>query len=169
MTPVIEIAVEADAWSAAGNLEDLSARAVAAAIAETRVELMQGAELSLLFTDDAAIRELNRTWRAQDKPTNVLSFPAADPDALARAPLLGDIVLAYETIRREAEAERKNFNDHLTHLIVHGFLHLVGYDHEVDADAEVMEARERAILARLHIADPYFEDRSKPDLDHEQL
>jgi probable rRNA maturation factor len=169
MTPVIEIAVEAEAWSAVGDLHELSARAVAAAVAETRVELLQGAELSLLFADDAAVRELNRTWRDQDKPTNVLSFPAADPDALASSPLLGDIVLAYETIRREAEAEQKNFEDHLTHLVVHGFLHLVGYDHEVDAEAEIMESRERAILARLDIADPYFEDRSKPDLDHEQL
>ena len=104
---------------------------------------------------DARLRELNREWRGQDKPTNVLSFPAVPPDRLATSPLLGDIAVAYETARREAEAEDKALPDHLVHLVVHGTLHLLGHDHLDPVEAQRMEALEIRVLAGLGIADPY--------------
>ncbi len=114
-----------------------------------------------MLTDDSAIRVLNRKWRGIDAPTNVLSFPAEIP---AGAPaLLGDIVLAYETVAREARRDGKSFAHHVAHLAVHGFLHLCGYDHERDSDAEIMEQLERTILRRLDIPDPYRTER-KPGL-----
>jgi len=108
-------------------------------------------EVSVLLTDDAAIQELNRTWRGIDKPTNVLSFPAAEK----AGELLGDIVIAYETLHAESAAEGKPFLHHLAHLAVHGFLHLLGYDHATDSQAAAMEGLEREVLASLDIADPY--------------
>jgi probable rRNA maturation factor len=113
-----------------------------------------GAELAIVLTNDSAIRKLNRTWRGKNEPTNVLSFPA-DPHGGPHR-LLGDIVIAYETLAREARAERKPFDHHLAHLAVHGFLHLCGYDHEGDRQAETMERLETAILARLGVPDPYI-------------
>jgi probable rRNA maturation factor len=149
-----DIAIETGHWASI-ELDDLVRRAVAAAHLESRVTLAAAAEVSLLFCDDARIRELNRDWRQIDKPTNVLSFPASDPLRLTQAPLLGDIAIAFETVERESVDERKEFVDHLSHMIVHGFLHLVGFDHETESDAERMEATERRALARLGIADPY--------------
>ena len=108
-----------------------------------------GAELSLMLTDDAEVRQLNARWRGKDKPTNVLSFPGGDPV------LLGDVVLALETVKREAAEQGKRFGDHLSHLVVHGVLHLIGYDHVKTRDAAAMEALERRVLAGLGIADPY--------------
>jgi probable rRNA maturation factor len=116
---------------------------------------MAGADLSLLLTDDRRIRIVNRDWRGFDKATNVLSFPAAPPERIAASPLLGDIVLAYETVVREAEAEGKTKADHLSHLVIHGLLHLLGEDHETETEARRMEALEVEALARLGIADPY--------------
>jgi probable rRNA maturation factor len=114
---------------------------------------MPAAELAVVLTDDSAIRLLNRAWRGVDAPTNVLSFPTKragnDP------PLIGDIVLAYETIAGEARAEHKPFAHHVAHLAVHGFLHLLGYDHVRDEDAELMEQVELDVLRRLAIPDPY--------------
>ena len=111
-------------------------------------------EVSVMLTDDAAIRTLNRTWRGIDKATNVLSFPRRR--RATRLPrLLGDIAIAYETTAREAEDEEKPFADHLAHLAVHGYLHLLGYDHESDDEAETMERLEATILARIDVADPY--------------
>jgi len=112
----------------------------------------------VILTSDRAIRTLNRRWRGRDKSTNVLSFPA--PSARKKpwrgAPRhLGDIVLAYETVAREARAEGKPLDHHLAHLALHGFLHLLGYDHESHGQAEAMERRERRILARLGVPDPY--------------
>ncbi|MDB5641828.1 MAG: rRNA maturation RNase YbeY [Hyphomicrobiales bacterium] len=156
MTIEIDIAVESESWDAI-ELETLVNSAVEAARAESRVVLAPVAEISLLFCDDARIRELNREWRRIDKATNVLSFPAADPARLSQAPLLGDIAIAFETVERESVDERKAFPDHLSHMVVHGFLHLVGFDHEIESDAEAMEAAERRALARLGIADPYAE------------
>jgi probable rRNA maturation factor len=124
------------------------------AIAAAATPDTQDAELSVLLTDDAEIRALNAQWRQQDKPTNVLSFPAPSSGNM-QPRLLGDIVIAYETTAREAETEHKPFEHHLSHLTVHGFLHLLGYDHELDDEAETMERLEREILARLDIADPY--------------
>ena len=117
------------------------------------------AELAIVLDDDSAIRALNRKWRGRNAPTNVLSFPApAAPDGGKRAkssPYIGDIVIAYQTTAREAVAEGKPFKHHLAHLAIHGFLHLLGYDHERDRDAEVMERLERRILKRLAVPDPY--------------
>ena len=111
--------------------------------------------MSLLLTGDAEVQALNARWRGQDKPTNVLSFPAAPAGRLAEAPALGDIALAFETLAREAEAAGVPLADHYRHLVTHGFLHLIGYDHETDEEAERMEALETRILARLGVADPY--------------
>lgn len=151
----IDISVEAGDWPPVAELEALVGRAATAVLAELGVA-GSPSELSVLFTGDAQIRALNAQWRDKDKATNVLSFPAfpvAPGNELP--PMLGDIVLAAETVRAESALESKSFDHHLTHLVVHGFLHLLGYDHETDDDAEEMEALERRILARLAIADPY--------------
>jgi probable rRNA maturation factor len=116
---------------------------------------MGGAEVSVMLSDDARVREVNRAWRKMDKPTNVLSFPAAEADKISSSPFLGDVILAFETVEREAADEDKPFADHVAHLMVHGFLHLIGYDHETDQEAERMEALETRALAELGIADPY--------------
>jgi probable rRNA maturation factor len=136
-------------------------RRIIAAAAPAR---MRGAELSVTLTNDRAIGALNRQWRGRDQPTNVLSFPTPRPAAKptgksghAGAHHLGDIVIAYETTAREARDEGKPFDHHLAHLALHGFLHLLGYDHESHRQAETMERRERLILARLGVPDPYAE------------
>ncbi|MDI6026901.1 rRNA maturation RNase YbeY [Corticibacterium sp. UT-5YL-CI-8] len=151
----IDFMVEAGNWPDEAELRGLVAAAIGAGLAEAEAE-GEGSELSLVFTDDAAIRDLNAQWREKDKPTNVLSFPAfpvAPGDKLP--PMLGDIVLAYETVFREAELEEKPLGNHITHLVVHGLLHLLGYDHETDEEADEMEELERRALARLAIPDPY--------------
>ena len=154
-TPVdIDIFIEAGAWPAEAELTRLVDRAVAAAFAETGVS--GASELSVVFADDAHIQTLNAEWRGKDKPTNVLSFPAFPfPKGGPLPPMLGDIVLAFETVAREAALEDKPVENHITHLVIHGLLHLLGHDHETDAEAEEMEAIERAALARLAIPDPY--------------
>ena len=149
----IDIAVEAPAWSDVADVEDLVRRAVDAAALATGLDVSGEVELSVLLCDDAAIRVLNRNWRGKDKSTNVLSFPAGDTPAGPR--LLGDIALAFETMRREALEEDKPLADHVSHLVVHGFLHLLDHDHETEGDAGAMEALETAILRALGIADPY--------------
>jgi len=152
----IDILVETDGWPEEAALSDLASIAIAAVWDELASGNQPDSELSLVFTDDAAIKELNNDWRDKDKPTNVLSFPAFPiKPGQAPGPMLGDIVIARETVVREAEDEEKSFDHHLTHLIVHGVLHLLGYDHETDDEAEAMEQLERKILARLAIPDPY--------------
>jgi probable rRNA maturation factor len=152
----LDLAVEGGAWPEPAGLEELAHRAMTAALATASDAPADPVEISVLLTDDAAIRELNRHWRGQDKPTNVLSFTAPEPPPGAPGRrLLGDVALAYETVLREAEAENKRFEDHLAHLLVHGALHLLGYDHELEAQAEIMEALEVKALATLGIADPY--------------
>jgi probable rRNA maturation factor len=135
----------------------LARQAAEAALARSHKRIGR-AELSLVLADDAAVRALNARWRGKDAPTNVLAFPVADPTILPPdgAPLLlGDIVLAYETVSREAEEQHKPLADHLRHLVVHGVLHLLGYDHTNPADAAAMEDREIAILAELGVPNPY--------------
>jgi probable rRNA maturation factor len=150
-----DIVVTADCWRAEPGAEDIVQRAIGVAAGEAAAPI-HAAELAIMLTDDAGIRALNHDWRGIDKPTNVLSFPAIKlPGGGSQPGALGDIAIAYETARREAEAENKPFNHHLSHLAVHGFLHLIGYDHETDEDAEAMEQLERHILARLGIPDPY--------------
>lgn len=115
------------------------------------------AELSVLLADDATVQELNRRWRGKDMPTNVLSFPADTPIVPGLPHLLGDIVFARETVEREAVAQSKSVEAHLMHLAVHGFLHLLGYDHEDATEAEEMEALEIEVLASLNVENPYLE------------
>ena len=151
--PSIDIVRESPLWDEQPDIDT----ALRSAIAEASVDVStKDAELAIVLTDDARIRALNRVWRGFDKPTNVLSFSAEGRGTGHGAPtLLGDIVIAYETAKREALAQDTPFLHHLTHLTVHGFLHLRGYDHEAEDEAEIMERLERQILARLDIADPY--------------
>jgi probable rRNA maturation factor len=156
-TITLDIAVEraSPLWDALAEAEALAERAIAAAAASCGVKLRDDAEVGVQLVDDGDIRALNARWRGFDKPTNVLSFPASPVEKLASAPMLGDIVVAYETTRREADDERISLSDHFVHLVVHGFLHLVGFDHEDDAEAESMEALETRVLKGMAIADPY--------------
>jgi probable rRNA maturation factor len=144
--PIMERAARA-AWSAAER---------PAGIASGRM-----VELSLLLADDSMVHDLNRTYRGKDRPTNVLSFALAEgsPSVLPEdVPFpLGDVVLAFETVKKEADAQAKALADHASHLVVHGVLHLLGYDHEQAADADRMERLETAILAQLGISDPYLQ------------
>lgn len=130
-------------------------QALAHALAAAATAEGVGGTVSLLLGDDAAIAALNKEFRGKDGPTNVLSFPPAPAADEGGERFLGDIALAAETIVAEAEFQGKRFESHAAHLVVHGFLHLLGYDHDNPADAEAMEARERAILATLGIEDPY--------------
>jgi probable rRNA maturation factor len=167
--PFTEVLVVADCWQTEPDAEAVIHRAIDAA-AEIADADVGEAEIAVMLTDDAGIRTLNSNWRGIDKPTNVLSFPALQPTAGAPADaprMLGDIAIAYETTRKEADDEEKPFDHHLSHLAVHGFLHLIGYDHEKDADAEAMEGLEREILAQLGIPDPYA-DRD-PDAGRERM
>ena len=125
-----------------------------AALAHSKARITGAAELSILLTDDAEQQELNRTWRGKDSPTNVLSFPQIEPFGPVVG-LLGDITLAYETLEREANELGKSFAEHFTHLVVHGFLHILGHDHLVEEEALRMEGLETQILASLGIEDPY--------------
>lgn len=152
----IDITVEAGDWPKKQALRGLVRKAVDAALSEAGAAAEAGAELSVVFSDDAHIRTLNAGWRGKDKPTNVLSFPAfpAKPGEKL-PPMLGDIVLAAETVAREAALEGKPLDHHISHLVIHGLLHLMGHDHENDREAERMEMLERAALARLAIPDPY--------------
>ena len=153
----LDLAVESERWAALGDVEALARRAVEAALAVAGNPPQEDVELSLLLADDEAVRALNRAWRGKDKATNVLSFPANPHPGMPGPQPLGDVALAFETVAREAETEGKTLADHATHLIVHGVLHLLGYDHETQAEAEIMEALEVEALARLGIADPYRE------------
>lgn len=154
----LDIRAESRRWRELGHLaalRDIAGEALRAGLAVAPRQPLDGAELSLLLTDDRRIRIVNRDWRGFDKATNVLSFPAAPPARIAASPLLGDIVVAYETVAREAEAEGKSLADHFRHLVIHGLLHLLGEDHETEAEARRMEALEVEALASLGIADPY--------------
>jgi probable rRNA maturation factor len=152
----IDITIESSGWPPEDELHRLAGQAVEAAAQELKLKPPAGCELSLLFTDDASMQVLNRDWRGKDKPTNVLSFPAFPVKVGGKVPpMLGDIAIALETVQREAAEEGKPFDSHLSHMIVHGLLHLLGYDHEDDDEAEIMEAAERGILGRLAIPDPY--------------
>lgn len=153
---MIEIQVEDPAW--AGALPDVKAvvmRAAAAVLGEAATP--DGDPLAtVLLEDDDAVQALNSRFRDRDTPTNVLSFPAAPaPGAPDDDPYLGDIILAFGVCRREADGQGKALAHHLSHLVIHGLLHLLGHDHQTDDEAEAMEARERTLLAGLGIDDPY--------------
>jgi probable rRNA maturation factor len=153
MKPAIDIAVEAEGWRSFEDPAELAETVIGQTIVQSGVKIADGAEVSLVLCDDAFIAELNRKWRRRDEATNVLAFPSGGP--IASTPVLGDIVIAYETASKEAEEAGRPLRDHVAHLMAHGFLHLIGYDHIADADAETMEALERSVLSRLGIADPY--------------
>ena len=146
----IEVLVESGLWKEPRAVKSLVRRAIEEAAAAVSTS---GAELAIVLTNDSAIRLLNRDWRGTDAATNVLSFPARSSGG--ESPLIGDIVLAYETVAREAHDQGKPFAHHVAHLTVHGFLHLSGYDHRRSKDANEMEQLERKILRRLAIPDPY--------------
>ena len=155
MKPNIEIVESSPLWRALPGIEKLARRAIEASLKMCGVRILDGAEVSVQLADDEQIRALNARWRGVDKPTNVLSFPASTPAKIAAATMLGDIVMAFETAEREAMEEGKTLADHAVHLVVHGFLHLLGFDHQIAAEADRMESLETGILAKLGIADPY--------------
>ncbi len=150
----IDHAVQAGEWGNEAQLAHLTERAIRATLDNISHDLSDECEVSIVFSNDDEVQKLNEQWRGQDKPTNVLSFAANEGDGPV-TPVLGDIILAQETVEKEAEEQGKAFSDHLTHLIIHGFLHLLGYDHIKDKEAAEMEAVEILILNHLGIADPY--------------
>jgi probable rRNA maturation factor len=163
---MLEIALDADEeWDSSRSWPLLARKAAEAAIAESAfpdlIESDRAVELSVTLTSDEHVRELNAKWRNRDKPTNVLSFPMADELDLGRANvsgmelLLGDIVLAHGVCEAEAAEKGVPLEEHASHLMVHGTLHLLGYDHHKDSEAADMEAREVRALERLGIANPY--------------
>jgi len=160
--PTIDIRIDCPLWDKERDAKALLRRAINAAASAAA---SSGGEVSVVLADDAAVRKLNRTWRHRDAPTNVLSFPAHAARGDGQQPrFLGDIVIAYETAAREAGSARKSLAQHLAHLAVHGFLHLVGYDHQTDDEAAAMERIETLILARLDVPDPYRAQGSAADL-----
>jgi probable rRNA maturation factor len=160
----IEVEVREPAWEAAlPGAAELARKAAAAALAAMLPPGFPSTELSLVLSGDAEVQALNRAWRGKDRPTNVLSFPGLDSLNVPHMPagaalLLGDVVLAHETCAAEAAAQGKTLAAHLGHLVVHGVLHLLGHDHEDEAEASTMETAERAILDGLGIADPYDDE-----------
>jgi probable rRNA maturation factor len=132
----------------------IARQAAVAALAQSGKKI-GAAELSLVLADDATVQALNARWRGKDAPTNVLAFASDEPPAKGQPVLLGDVVLAYQTVAREAKEQKKRLADHLRHLVIHGVLHLLGYDHIKPAPAERMETLETRILASLGVADPY--------------
>lgn len=148
----IAFVVNAEGWPV--DLEAIAETAIGAALQHSKARMAGVAEVSVVLTDDAEQRQLNSQWRGIDKSTNVLSFPQLEPFSPI-AGLVGDITLARETVQREADEMGITFEAHFVHLVVHGFLHLLGYDHIEDDDATEMEDLETRILASLGIADPY--------------
>lgn len=161
----LDVLTEADAWAGAlPSAEEVCRTAAGAALAHAdAVTFPPGSapNACILLASDERVRALNRTFRGRDEPTNVLSFPGIEPDVLAAAggeglpDALGDIVVAFETTAAEAAERGVSLADHLSHLVVHGMLHLLGYDHASDDDADVMEALETRVLGTLGVADPY--------------
>ncbi len=154
----VDILAQSQRWTEHPDVNEWIVKCLRAAADMTPNVAWQRTEVAVVLSDDEQVRVLNRTWRNRDAATNVLSFPAqqagmnADPSAPRT---LGDIVLAYETLAREAMEQGVPFEGHLAHLLVHGLLHLVGFDHQAEHQASVMEEQERRILARLGLPDPY--------------
>ena len=154
-SPAVEIECVLDAgdWPDEEEFAGLAEKAIGTAAGMAGKH--RGGTVTIVLSDDGSVRALNAEWRGKDKPTNVLSFPAGPVPPGQGPAALGDIVLARQTLEREAAEEGKSLGDHFTHLVVHGFLHLLGYDHETDAEAETMEELERRVLHALAIDDPY--------------
>ena len=155
MTPKVELIESSRRWRASPGIGKIIRRAIKVALETSGAQIRDRAEVSVLLADDRELSVLNERWRGLARPTNVLSFPAAAPEKIAAAPLLGDIAMAFETVEKEAAEQGKTFADHAAHLAVHGFLHLLGFDHQSAGEADRMEALEIRALARLAIADPY--------------
>lgn len=154
---IIDIMIKSAGWNDEKMLYNITEKALMAVMRHVSLENVVS-EISLLFTDDEHMAQINAQWRGKNKSTNVLSFPAFPIKAgSSPGPMLGDIIIARETVLLEAEKQGKTFQDHLTHMIVHGTLHLLGYDHETDDEAHQMEMLEREILQKLSIKDPYAE------------
>ncbi len=154
----VDVVHEAGGWtSVLGDVTEIVQRAAESAwqAANGARPVPAGAEISVVLADDGLVRRLNRDYRGQDRPTNVLSFVAEDRGGEERVQLLGDVVLALETIVLEASGQGKPVADHVSHLVVHGVLHLLGYDHRSEGEAAEMEALEIRVLAGLGVADPY--------------
>jgi probable rRNA maturation factor len=151
----IEVVRQSDAWDGAEINDDALSQAAIAAFVGAAPRIENGREVAIVLTSDAGMQALNLKWRGKDAPTNVLSFPSGGEQGH-----LGDVVLAYETVEGEAKQQNIAIADHAAHLVVHGMLHLLGYDHEQEDDAVKMERLETEILATLGIADPY--GRSEP-------
>jgi probable rRNA maturation factor len=145
---LIEIEIDDEAWMSVTDVEDLVEEAARLALEEAGV-------VTVSLTDDETVADLNQRFRGKTGPTNVLSFPAAE----TARPFLGDVILAYGVCTREADEQGKPIADHLLHLVIHGVLHLLGHDHLEDDEAEAMEARERTLLAKLGVPDPYAVSR----------
>lgn len=162
MADLVDLRIKGEGWDALSGPQALAERAARAALAEAGVSA-GGLEIALLLTDDAEIARLNAQFRDKDAPTDVLSWPGFDlrpgdapPSGPEDAPeLLGDIALAAQTVARDAQSSRRALADHVAHLVCHGVLHLLGYDHGSEAEAEAMEGVERRALARIGVADPY--------------
>jgi len=152
----VDVVHHAEAWRKAEVTDALLARAARAAFLAAPPLKHGTYEVTLVLTDDKEMQELNSTWRGKDAPTNVLSFPLEEE--VSEPGLLGDVVLAYETTLKEAREANLALADHVSHLVVHGVLHLVGFDHEEDEEAERMENLERTALASIGIADPYADE-----------
>ena len=147
----IDLRIADPRWETLGDLDAFAAHVLS--LASARMET--GGEIAILLTDDAEMHALNKQWRGIDKPTDVLSFPSDQPEIPGQPQYLGDVAVGYETALRDAEAMQRPFDGHISHLLVHGFLHLLGYDHIEAEDAKVMEPLEAEILAGLGLPDPY--------------
>jgi probable rRNA maturation factor len=156
MSLYLDISIEEEGWlEVLPDLESVTELTLKAGAPSENVHI------SVLYTDDSSIQEMNAQWRGIDKPTNVLSFenpPMALPHGVPKP--LGDIVLSLQTMQREAAADRKTLRAHTQHLLVHGFLHLLGFDHETESDAQTMESEEIRLLEMLSVANPYDVDAS---------
>lgn len=155
MSDNILINVAANPWQAHEGLLSHLQNVALSALKACGADVKHDREISILLTDDAHMRDLNHQYRGKDSPTNVLSFPAAYAHGEAGPRILGDIILSYETIVQECERDRKTFKDHLTHLVIHGVLHLNGYDHDTEEKADIMENLEISILEEFGICSPY--------------
>jgi probable rRNA maturation factor len=154
--PAIDIMRSERRWPTTAKLRKLLTRAISAAASEAGLAWPEAAELSCVFTNDAEMTKINGQWRSKNQPTNILSFPgSAMAPGMEAGPMIGDLVLAFETVEREAGEQGKTFDDHLTHLLVHGFLHLFGYDHVKSDEAARMEQIEIRILYQMGITNPY--------------
>ncbi len=153
MSLEIDIVVAASQWNSVDDLEGLTNRCVAASLENCLLTLASDCEISVTYCDDDAITQLNAQWRGKNAPTNVLSFPT--PGLLEDRRLLGDIIIAYQTVTREAKEFGKPLPNYIGHMLIHGVLHLVGYDHETETEAEIMENLERLIALKMDLGDPY--------------